>query len=71
MGMDDSTQKNHGYSESEECTGAAGSALPLILLTSMSLVWVASALMPWYSWIKGSKTSANTWFVGYCNEGID
>merc|ERR1719347_1322320 len=43
-----------------ECTGAAGSIFPWILDTSMSLSCTASAEMPWYSWMMGSNTSANT-----------
>ena len=49
-----------GYLILVEWTGAEGSMVPLILLASMSLVWVESAEMPWYSWIRGSNTSANT-----------
>ncbi len=43
-----------------EWTGAEGSMVPTILLASMSLVWVELAEIPWYSWISGSNTSANT-----------
>merc|ERR1719300_891619 len=40
-----------------EWTGASLLMVPLILLASMSLVWVESAAIPWYSWISGSNTS--------------
>merc|ERR1719422_395665 len=43
-----------------EWTGTSALTLPLIFSTSMSEVCLASAEMPWYSWMMASKTSAKS-----------
>merc|ERR1712158_492 len=44
----------------QEWTGTSELTLPLILPTSMSEVCLAEGLIPWYSWIRGSKTGAKS-----------
>ena len=33
----------------------------VVVHVTLSLVWTESAEIPWYSWIRGSKTSAKSW----------